>query len=601
MWQIYNWESVSWVTLGDNDDAADWEWTLLTFNASGTLANYVSDSNEIRINLLSNNTNDNAQLDYEAVIIDINSEATNTTTIVPATMTTSSNPTTATNTLTTPTDTTTDISSTATNTPLPPTTTDIQVSGSCTHYVSTSGNDSNAGTADSPWSTVQKAANTVDAGSTVCVRDGIYNEKVTFTVSGTDDKYITFQSYPGETAVIDGTGIIIDSAETALFMITSQHHLILRDFELQNFTTSSENLVPVGIRIYGTAHHIELRNNVIHDIENNGTAQDGTDAHGLAVHGTSGSQAVNNIIIAGNELYDLVLGSSEALVINGNVQYWEVTNNIVHDSNNIGIDAIGFEGTASSNDQARDGLIAGNHVYNIDSFGNPAYGEDRSAGCIYVDGGANITIEKNVLHHCNLGIEIASENPGKATEYVTVRNNFVYSNTQVGLGMGGYDSDRGSTENCTIVNNTFYNNATQGDWGAELYVQYDTRDNIIKNNIFFANTDGLFIESWSPVMSNNDVDYNVYYANGDGNNGTWIWKDTEYSNFAAYQSETGNDANSIIGQNPLFVNTETPDLHLQSGSPAIDSGQNLTEAGNIDIDGDIRIQNAIDIGADEVN
>ena len=102
-------------------------------------------------------------------------------------------------------------------------------------------------------------------------------------------------------------------------------------------------------------------------------------------------------------------------------------------------------------------------------------------------------------------------------------------------------------------------------------------------------------------MSNNDVDYNVYYANGDGNNGTWIWKDTEYSNFAAYQSETGNDANSIIGQNPLFVNTETPDLHLQSGSPAIDSGQNLTEAGNIDIDGDIRIQNAIDIGADEVN
>ena len=148
------------------------------------------------------------------------------------------------------------------------------------------------------------------------------------------------------TAVVDGSDITVPAAETGLFYITSQSYLIIKDFELQNFKTSSNNRVPVGIRIYGTAHHIELRNNVIHDIENNRTGANGTDAHGIAVHGTSGSQAVNNIIIDGNELYDLVLGSSEALVINGNVQYWEVTNNMVHDNNNIGIDTIGFEGTA---------------------------------------------------------------------------------------------------------------------------------------------------------------------------------------------------------------------------------------------------------------
>ena len=600
-WKIYNWNNSSWVTLGNNNGASDWTWTYFTFSASGTMSDYVNSSTaEIRIRLMSNNTKDNAQLDYETVIITSSSGPTSTPTAVPPTNTpTAVSPTpTATGVPSTPTN--TPIPPTPTNTAIPPTPTNTPAPGTCTHYVSTSGNDSNPGTLAAPWRTIQKAANTVGAGSTVCVRGGVYNEQVTFTVSGTAGAYITFQSYPGETAVVDGTGITVTAAETGLFYITNQSYLILRDFELRNFTTTSSGRVPVGIRIYGTAHHIELRNNSVHDIENNRTGANGTDAHGIAVHGTSGSQAVNNIIIDGNELYDLVLGSSEALVINGNVQFWEVTNNIVRDSNNIGIDAIGFEGTAPSNDQARDGLIAGNHVYNIDSFGNPAYGNDRSAGCVYVDGGTRITIENNVLHHCNLGIEIASEHSGKATSFITVRNNFVYSNTQVGLGMGGYDTNRGSTENCVVVNNTFYNNATLGDWGAELYVQYDTSDNVIKNNIFYANSNRLFIESWSPVMSNNVVDTNLYYASGGGSNGSWIWRNVSYSNFAAYQSGSGNDANSLVGQNPLFINTSTPNLHLQSGSPAIDSGQNLAEAGSVDIDGDTRIQNIIDMGADEV-
>ena len=51
-------------------------------------------------------------------------------------------------------------------------------------YVSTTGNDSNSGTIDSPWRTIQHAANSVQAGDTVYVRGGVYSESVNISVSG---------------------------------------------------------------------------------------------------------------------------------------------------------------------------------------------------------------------------------------------------------------------------------------------------------------------------------------------------------------------------------------------------------------------------------
>ncbi len=591
-WKIYNWNTSAWVTLGTNAGGSWSSWKVFTFNATGTMSNYVSGSSQIRIRLQSNNKSDNADLDYEAVTLTYTSGATSTPTNTPLPSTPTFTP--------TPTSVGPTPTFTFTPTAAPPTATFTPtatvVAGTCTHYVSTTGNDSNSGTLSSPWRTVQKAANTVGAGSTVCVRAGTYNEKVTVNVSGSSGAYITFQNYPGETAVLDGTGITVPAADNGMIFMDSKSYIVIKGFEIRNYKTSTKNRVPIGIRITGTSHHIEIRNNKIHHIEHNGTAKNGTDAHGIAIHGTSGTQSVNNIIVDGNELYSLKLGSSEALVLNGNVEFWEVTNNIVRDSNNIGIDVIGFEGTAPSNDQARDGVVAYNDVYNITSAGNVAYGNERAAGCIYVDGGTRVTIEYNKAHNCNLGIEIASEHSGTATSYVTVRNNFIYDNTDVGLGMGGYDNQRGSTENCVIVNNTFYNNAQiNGAWGAELYIQYDTRNNTIRNNVFHAKSGMPYIISWSPVMTNNTMNNNLFF-----NGTTWQWKNVNYSTFAAYQSGTGNDANSLNNVNPLLVNASAGDLHLQSGSPAINAGVNISEAGSFDIDGQARVQGAsIDMGADE--
>ncbi|HEX2997714.1 MAG TPA: DUF1565 domain-containing protein, partial [Anaerolineales bacterium] len=364
-WKIYNWNTSAWVTLGTSSGASWGAWKLFTFNANGTMANYVNNSREIRIRLQSNNKADDADLDYEAITLTYSGGITSTNTSISPT---------ATFTATGPTPTFT----------FTPTITSTPVAGPCTHYVATSGNDSNAGTLSAPWKTVQKAASVATAGSVVCVRGGTYNEKVTVNVSGAAGAYITFQSYPGETAVLDGTGITVPDGDNGMIYIKDRAYVVIKGFEVRNYKTSTTGRVPIGIRLTGTSHHIEIRDNKVHHIEHNGTASEGTDAHGIAVHGTSGTTSLDNIIIDGNQLYNLKLGSSEALVINGNVTNWQVTNNVIHDTNNIGIDAIGFEGTAPSNDQARDGLIAYNDVYNINSAGNPAYGNERSAGCIYV-------------------------------------------------------------------------------------------------------------------------------------------------------------------------------------------------------------------------
>ena len=134
-------------------------------------------------------------------------------------------------------------------------------------YVSTTGSDSNPGTINARWRTIQHAASSVQAGNSVYVRAGAYNESVNITVSGSaSGGLITFQSYPNETAVVDGTGLTPSTAGTqGLFNIANQSYITIQGFEIRNYQTSSASATPAGIWVSGSGSNISLLSNNIHN------------------------------------------------------------------------------------------------------------------------------------------------------------------------------------------------------------------------------------------------------------------------------------------------------------------------------------------------
>ena len=473
-------------------------------------------------------------------------------------------------------------------------------------YVATSGKNSNPGTQAAPWRTIQHAADTARAGSTVNVRGGIYEELVSINASGNaSDGFITFKSYPGETATLEAAHLT-PTDRNGVLTIHNQSYVRIEGFEIRNFRTAEHRLAPLGIDVNGAGSHIELLKNNVHHIEQNFDGRDapghGANAFGIAVYGTDAKTPITDLIIDGNEVHHLKTGSSESLVVNGNVTNFRITGNVVHDNNNIGIDVIGFERTAPDPgvDQARDGVVSGNLVYNITSRGNPAYRIDESSDGIYVDGGTRILIEQNVIHDVDFGIELASEHKDRATSYVTARNNLIYHCHTAGVSIGGYAPERGRTDHCTVVNNTLYDDDTSGTGSGEFQMQWNMADNIFVNNIVYAGSRCLIALNKSEAAKSQPpaaIDHNLYYCASGAKASTWIESPATVTGFDKYVESTGNDRRSRF-LDPHFVDAAAHDFHLQSDSPAIAAGTtDAVPVGELDLEGSPRVKSGnIDIG-----
>ena len=434
------------------------------------------------------------------------------------------------------------------------------------YYVSTSGSDLNSGTSIlTAWKTIQKAANTATPNSIVNILAGTYNENVIVNVSGTAGNEIVFKNYLNDIVTIDGTA----TSGKILLKISNKNHLKFENIIIQNKTVNDAQGILVETTGTNSSTNLTFSNIKIRNINwttNPSTVPTSTkNAQGFIAYGRNGG--ITNLTLDNVEVYNNILGFSEALAINGNIDGFSIKNCLVHDNNNIGIDILGNEGTSTVNDQARNGIVSQNVCYNnISPYAT-------SAG-IYVDGATNIIIERNKCYQNGWGIEIGAEQNG-IVQQIDVKNNLIFGNQQAGLSIGGYNvATTGQVKFCTIRNNTFYQNNTLNDGTGEISMT-KASNCIFENNIFYTNQQNTFmtVENITPQASNT-FNYNNWFSpNNNANNITVNWRNTTYTSFSSYKTGTGQESNSAF-VNPLLVSSN--DFRLQATSNCVNSGNPAT-------------------------
>jgi parallel beta-helix repeat protein len=398
-------------------------------------------------------------------------------------------------------------------------------------YVAVTGRDDAAGSKAEPWRTIQHAAKSLKPGDTAHVLPGAYTEKVQIAVSGTAGKPVTFQAEGA--VVVSGKGVKGEN----IFLVENQSHVRVIGFEIRDNLKCNDGS---GIRVQGAGTHIEIRNCRVHEIR-------GKDAMGITVYGDQ-ETPLSNITIDGNEVFNCDPARSEALTLNGNITGFRVTNNVVRDMNNIGIDFIGGEQWANKDRTkvVRDGVCSGNRVMRCRSN----Y-EDGYAAGIYVDGGRDIVIEKNTVTECDLGIEIGAENRGTVTSGVIVRNNLIYRNDKAGLVFGGYEKGAGRVQQCAFTGNTCYQNHQHEDQNGELWIQWAS-DNKITGNIFWSGEENPLVQV-DANAGRNEMNGNRYYSEAGEEEAYFIWKGKDVNGLRAWRVSSGLDSASVF---------ERPDIAL---------------------------------------
>lgn len=412
------------------------------------------------------------------------------------------------------------------------------------YYVSPDGDDDNPGTFDSPWETIGMAARTITAGDTVYVRDGTYSERVVPENSGTSPEAgVVYMAYSGESPVIDGTGISIPGDMRGLVEISGLSHIVFDGFTVMNAGTADNHC---GILVYGsssvTVRHCRTFNTV---------------SSGIGVWDCSTVTLDDNEVeLACND------GEQECITVAGTEDF-TVSNNLVHHS---GPGSIGGEGI-DIKDGSSDGTVFGNVVHDINRIGIYIDAWDKQTGPIDVYGNM-------VYNTADDGFAIASEAGGLLME-IDIYNNIAWGNASSGLSVASWGEPvpHHPISNVLIINNTFYGNGSQG-WGVGISVENpDAEEITIRNNILSQNLYAQILVEEAGIDL--VVDNNLFFGTG-----------TPFGS-------------SYITENPDLLDPSNGDMHLQSSSPAIDTGSS-TNAPSDDFEGNSRPQGAgYDMGAFE--
>jgi hypothetical protein len=425
------------------------------------------------------------------------------------------------------------------------------------------GSDGNA------YTTIRKSMNVATAGDIVLIRGGNYSELEVhesdetrvFNHSGTANAYITYRSYPGESAAVVGPGKY--ASMYSVFELRDNSYIKLQNLEIWN--------ISVGINCAINTSNIIISNMSIHD-----------NFRGIDLHG-----ACNNITIENINSYRIGIPTSpgqdaNSLLITGNSSNIIVVNFSAHEND---------DGGAVPDESDGDGF----HVegaYNI-TFINSSSWNNTEDGFDLT--GQNITLI-NCKSFLNRGVGIkmfnrigdSSEMPCPDYYFFNVQ---AYNNSGTGATVNNaiYSGSPVCGPNLYVYNSVFYGN---GEEGIALYTPAPNNSIVnIYNSIIMRNGYGNPFDNppygytYGGVSTtqgwNLTSDYNLYYNNSNGN------------------ETCGVEGNHTLGSDPLFANASASNFTLLSGSPAIDKGKDLSGIFNYDFNGRLRPQDGDNNGSSE--
>ena len=410
-------------------------------------------------------------------------------------------------------------------------------------YVAPNGSDSNNGSANSPWRTIQHAASSLHPGQTAMVADGDYNERVTIASSGTSSAPITLEVESGADVQMLGFNL-------------SASYWTLNGFDISTQTNGTNG---IGIYISNSANHDTVENNYIHELCHEGIVMDSTVSYISILNNRIWRAEMAGAQIDG--LYDLIEGNEvwetqqQPAVLGGIYSACQTPG---------GADADAFR------------FFGQHHVFRANYMHDIYYGTtanpDPHNDCFQTWGSSAMTVD-DILFDGNfcrwpstsdsINNEVSMvEGIDGAVGTLTYQNN-VFADMRQGINVG---LNVGAVR---VFNNTW------DHFAEEAIIFNDTRsgaDQII-NNIFYdvgAGGDSYAcIPSGSPTIETND-----FYMPGGGSLGSWC-SNAPYMSF-----------------NPMFVSDgdatgNGANYTLQSGSPALTAGTSL-QGITSDIEGLVR-------------
>ena len=241
------------------------------------------------------------------------------------------------------------------------------------HVAAAGGNDAATGAQTTPWATLQKAANTVQAGDTVIVHAGTYAGFDLWT-SGTASQRITFSAESRsrhqctELRTADGINLegasyvtiegfkVVGVPRTGIRSVLNDGVIIRNNVADQNgrwgiLTGWSENILiennemsrsvsEHGIYVSNSADNPVIRNNLVW----------GNRASGIQINAdvyAGGDGIITNALVENNVIYGNGVGGGAALNMDG-VQSSRFQNNLLYDNHASGLVFYAFNGAEGS-------------------------------------------------------------------------------------------------------------------------------------------------------------------------------------------------------------------------------------------------------------